>query len=87
MFKHRRNGNNKNAKVKAWKEFSRSIRASDEVLEGEPERIRFRIAEELEAGYKAMAADEDYQKEAAEWCNGLINGVNDETRRNPVSQF
>ncbi len=29
----------------------------------------------LEDGYKAMAADEDY------------NGIDNETRRNPVSQF
>jgi hypothetical protein len=35
---------------------------------------------ELEAGYKAMAADEEYEREAMEWCNGLMNGVDDETR-------
>jgi hypothetical protein len=35
---------------------------------------------ELEAGYKAMAADDEYEREAMEWCNGLINGINDETR-------
>jgi hypothetical protein len=35
---------------------------------------------ELEAGYKAMAADEEYEREAVEWCNGLINGIDDETR-------
>ena len=28
---------------------------------------------ELEAGYKAMANDEEYEKEAMEWCNGLIS--------------
>ena len=27
---------------------------------------------ELEAGYKAMAADEEYELEAMEWCNGLM---------------
>ena len=26
---------------------------------------------ELEDGYKAMAADEEYEREAMEWCNGL----------------
>ena len=26
---------------------------------------------ELEAGYEAMAADKDYDREAMEWCNGL----------------
>jgi len=26
---------------------------------------------ELEDGYKAMAADEEYEREAKEWCNGL----------------
>jgi ribosomal protein L12E/L44/L45/RPP1/RPP2 len=36
--------------------------------------------EELEAGYKAMAADEEYDREAMEWCNGLMNGIDDETR-------
>jgi hypothetical protein len=35
---------------------------------------------ELEAGYKAMAADEEYELEAVEWCNGLISGIDDETR-------
>jgi hypothetical protein len=29
---------------------------------------------ELEAGYKAMAADDEYEREAMEWCNGLMNG-------------
>jgi hypothetical protein len=29
----------------------------------------------LEAGYKAMAADEEYEQEAMEWCNGLISGL------------
>jgi len=36
--------------------------------------------DELEAGYKAMAADEEYEREAMEWCNGLMNGIDDETR-------
>jgi len=35
---------------------------------------------ELEDGYKAMAADEEYEREATEWCNGLMNGIDDETR-------
>jgi hypothetical protein len=35
---------------------------------------------ELEAGYKAMAADEEYEQEAAEWCNGMMSGIDDETR-------
>ncbi|MDR2952916.1 MAG: hypothetical protein LBU82_06715 [Treponema sp.] len=35
---------------------------------------------ELAAGYKAMADDEEYEREAMEWCNGLINGIDDETR-------
>ena len=26
---------------------------------------------ELEDGYRAMAADEEYEHEAMEWCNGL----------------
>jgi len=35
---------------------------------------------ELEDGYKAMAADEEYEREAMEWCNGLMNGIDDETQ-------
>ena len=35
---------------------------------------------ELENGYKAMAADEEYEREAMEWCSGLMNGIDDETR-------
>ena len=39
----------KQRRLNAWREFSRTIRASDEILEGEPERIRFRTPEEVEA--------------------------------------
>ena len=35
---------------------------------------------ELDEGYKAMASDEEYEREAMEWCNGLINGIDDEER-------
>jgi len=35
---------------------------------------------EMEDGYKAMAADEEYEREAKEWCNGLMSGIDDETR-------
>ena len=35
---------------------------------------------ELEDGYRAMAADEEYECEAMEWCNGLMSGIDDETR-------
>jgi hypothetical protein len=34
---------------------------------------------ELEDGYKAMAADVEYEREAMEWCNGLMSGIDDET--------
>jgi len=27
---------------------------------------------ELEEGYKAMAADQEYEHEAMEWCSGLM---------------
>ena len=37
----------KQARIDAWREFSRAIRASDEILDGEPERIRFRTPEEI----------------------------------------
>ena len=38
----------KQQRLKAWREFSRAIRGDNEILEGEPERIRFRTPEELE---------------------------------------
>ena len=40
-------GEKKQDRIEAWKEFSRSIRSSDEILDGEPERIRFRTPEEI----------------------------------------
>jgi hypothetical protein len=39
--------NDKQERLSAWKEFSQAIKNSDEVLEGEPERMRFRTAEEI----------------------------------------
>jgi hypothetical protein len=41
--------NDKQERINAWHEFSRAIRTSNELLEGEPERIRFRTPEEIEA--------------------------------------
>ena len=37
----------KQARADAWKEFSKTIRASNEVLEGEPERSSFKTPEEI----------------------------------------
>jgi predicted DNA-binding antitoxin AbrB/MazE fold protein len=39
----------KRERLSAWQEFSRAIRTSDEPLEGEPQRIRFRTPQEIEA--------------------------------------
>ena len=39
----------KQRRLRAWQEFSLAVKASDETLEGEPERIRFRTPEEIEA--------------------------------------
>jgi predicted DNA-binding antitoxin AbrB/MazE fold protein len=39
----------KQNRLRAWQEFSYAIRTSDEVLEGEPQRIRFRTSQEIEA--------------------------------------
>ena len=39
----------KQKRLNAWKEFSLAVRTSDEVLEGEPERTRFRNPEEISA--------------------------------------
>jgi predicted DNA-binding antitoxin AbrB/MazE fold protein len=41
--------NEKQKRLSAWQEFSRVIRTSNEPLEGEPQRIRFRTPEEIEA--------------------------------------
>jgi hypothetical protein len=41
--------NEKQERLNAWQEFSRVIRTNDEPLEGEPQRIRFRTPEEIEA--------------------------------------
>lgn len=34
----------------------------------------------LTEAYRAMAADTEREREALEWCNGLIGDVADETR-------
>ena len=34
-------------RLNAWHEFSKTIRSSDEELEGEPERLRFKTPEEI----------------------------------------
>jgi predicted DNA-binding antitoxin AbrB/MazE fold protein len=39
----------KQERLKAWREFSQAIQASDEILEGEPQRMSFRNPEELNA--------------------------------------
>jgi len=39
----------KQNRLRAWQEFSYAIRTSDETLEGEPQRIRFRTPQEIEA--------------------------------------
>jgi predicted DNA-binding antitoxin AbrB/MazE fold protein len=41
--------NKKQERLNAWQEFSRVIRTNNEPLEGEPEKIRFRTPEEIEA--------------------------------------
>ena len=37
----------KQERLNAWKEFSQAIKASDEVLEGEPERLSFKSPEDM----------------------------------------
>jgi len=34
-------------RLNAWREFSQAIRASDEILEGQPEKMRFKTPEEI----------------------------------------
>jgi ribosomal protein L12E/L44/L45/RPP1/RPP2 len=36
---------------------------------------------ELEAGYRAMAADAEREAEAQEWCNALIGDIADDDAR------
>jgi predicted CopG family antitoxin len=38
------------------------------------------VQDDLEAGYQAMAADEQREREATEWIEGLIGDVADEPR-------
>jgi hypothetical protein len=71
-----------------------TITVEDEVYEGlhrviGPRRIsRFLndlarphvMARDLEAGYRAMAADEAREREAEEWIEGLIGDVADDPR-------
>jgi hypothetical protein len=40
---------NKQERVMAWKKFSQIVKTSNEVLEGEPERLRFKTPEEMSA--------------------------------------
>lgn len=35
---------------------------------------------DLEAGYREMAADEEYEAEALEWIEALVGDVNDDPR-------
>ena len=42
-------GNEKQVRIEAWREFSRTIRSCNEELDGEPERINFRTPEQIEA--------------------------------------
>lgn len=69
-----------------------TITVDDDVYEGLHSRIgRRRISRflndlarphvselDLEDGYKAMAADEEYEREAMEWIEGLVGDVADE---------
>jgi hypothetical protein len=41
------NEDEKQERLNAWREFSQAIRASDEALDGEPERLRFRSPEDI----------------------------------------
>jgi predicted CopG family antitoxin len=38
------------------------------------------IQHDLEEGYRAMAADEEREREALEWAEGLVGDVADEPR-------
>ena len=71
-----------------------TITVDDEVYEGLHRRIgrrrisrflnelaRPHVAEpDLEEGYRAMAADEEYEREALEWIEGVIEDVADDPR-------
>ena len=38
------------------------------------------VEDDLDASYRQMAADEDREAEAAEWCEATVGDVADETR-------
>jgi hypothetical protein len=64
-----------------------TIRPLEEEPSAEPDISRFlsgkvdwskATAEELVAGYRAMAADEEYEQEAQEWVNGYLGKLDEE---------
>ena len=71
-----------------------TITIDDEVYEGLYRRVGRRrisrfleslarphvLAQDLEAAYRAMAADELREREATEWSKSLVSDVADETR-------
>jgi len=36
------------------------------------------VQNDLEAGYRAMAADEEHEREAMEWIEGIVTDIADE---------
>jgi hypothetical protein len=41
---------------------------------------------DLEEGYKAMAADEEYEREALEWIEGVAAEIVDDPRSSPAKR-
>ena len=39
------------------------------------------VQDDLEAGYRAMAADEEHEREAMEWIEGIVADIADEPGR------
>lgn len=67
--------------VRLPKKLLRSSRLRDRVELSVDKRGRIIISpkadmDAIEAGYAAMAADEEREKEALEWCEGMMSGHN-----------
>ena len=45
------------------------------------------LQEDLEAGYRQMAEDEEYEAEALEWIEAMAGEVSDESRGGLVGEF
>jgi len=59
-------------------------RRISEFIEGAIRPLVMDDQRQLEEGYKAMARDEEHERDAREWCEGLlVDGIDDEEENQP----